>query len=160
MRRACAILGLCLGAIAGPLQVPESATSANNCTRIPRVTPTSKVPQDVKKWASSQPVIGRGAVWTIRSALPPHRRPAQDIATGSYGVKFPWYLRPARGDVPRITGRRVDGPGTFSASANAAYIYPGTNFVTSSLVFSTAGCWEVTGANAGTKLTFRIRVGP
>ena len=74
-------------------------------------------------------------------------------------AKFPWYLIPKRGDVPMITGHYVDGSGTFSSDANLTGM-PGTaGVVTSTLVFSTPGCWEVTGAYNGSKLTFRIRVG-
>jgi hypothetical protein len=143
--------------------VPASAGVANarsgRCTRIPSAVTPAKVPADVKAWASDGPVIGGGSIWGERDNLPPRVRPELDPVSGLYVTKFAWYLIPTRGHVPTITGSRVDGPGTFSSNAEPTGL-PGTaGFVASTLMFSTAGCWQVTGANNGSKLTFRIRVG-
>ena len=142
--------------------IPASAGVTNlgnrRCTRIPSAVAPAEVSVAVRAWGDG-PVIGGGSIWAIRGNLPPRVRPHREPGSATYRAKFPWYLIPRRGDVPTITGRRVDGAGTFSSDANPTDL-PGTaGFVTSTLVFSNAGCWEVTGTYNGSKLTFRIRVG-
>ena len=150
----CAIL--CAGMASASAGVARAR--ADRCTRIPKTVAAARVPGEVRAFGDG-PVIGGGSLWAIRGNLPPRVRPHLDPVTHAYSAKFPWYLIPKRGDVPTITGRRVDGSGTFSSDANLTGM-PGTaGVVTSTLVFSTPGCWEVTGAYNGSKLTFRIRVG-
>ena len=128
-----------------------------HCTRIPKAVAPARVPREVRAFGDG-PVIGGGSLWAIRGNLPPRVRPHLDPVTHALDAKFPWYLIPKKGDVPTITGRRLDGSGSFRSDANPTGA-PGTaGLVTSTLVFSTAGCWEVTGAYNGSKLTFRIRV--
>jgi hypothetical protein len=72
------------------------------------------------------------------------------------GNKVGWF-RP-EGATLEITGRRIDG----EAPPLKAYIpccYP-TRFQTSSLIFPTEGCWEVTGKAADRVLSFVVRVAP
>jgi len=97
-------------------------------------------------------VIGEGALWTIRSAV---SVPANPYRTG-WILKFPWYTR--TNALPRLAGRRLDGAGVFHFDVNRAYDETGA-FVTSTLGFSTAGCWEVTGHLGTSTVVFRIHVG-
>jgi len=77
---------------------------------------------------------------------------------GSLGMKFGW-TRGVRGPL-RIKGRRLDAP----ASPLRAVIPNGyreieqIGFQATSLVFSTPGCWEVTGRVGDASLTFVTRV--
>jgi hypothetical protein len=148
----------------GP-SVDTPPAHADVCTP-PRAVVSSRVPADVVAWADGpvptstqllphrphRAVLGEGAIWTVRSATAVPGTPLE----GHWLVKFPWFTRPS--GVPRITGRRLDGPGTFTGDANVARDENGT-FVTSSLIFSDAGCWKVTARYRGSTLTFPIRVG-
>jgi hypothetical protein len=57
-----------------------------------------------------------------------------------------------------ITARRVDGAGTFQASADEAIDQNG-KWVASNLIFSTAGCWEVSARFRTSTLRFEARIG-
>jgi hypothetical protein len=74
---------------------------------------------------------------------------------GSLGMKFGWQ-RGVRGHLT-IDGRRLDG----SAPPLRAVVpngYGQIGFQATSLVFSTPGCWEVTGHVGDASLTFVTRV--
>jgi hypothetical protein len=73
--------------------------------------------------------------------------------------EVPWYLHPAARATPTISGRRLDGPGVFRYDANVA-IEASRVFATSTLDFSSLGCWEVTGRYRTSTLSFQIRVRP
>jgi hypothetical protein len=122
-------------------------------TRVTAV-PRSDVPDDVDAWADGHRVIGAGALWTTRAAL---RGPHVLVDDGTYSLKFPWYLRPADGEVPRITASRVDGEGDFEVNAQPAFS-DGTSWVASGLSFSTSGCWIVTGEHRGSVLRFALQI--
>jgi len=144
----------------GPaVPVGAAELSPRTCTRMPEPVARRDVPRDVEDWAQGHQVVGHGALWTERDLIPSPSFEWVDPGTGDrYGLKFPWYLRPARGDVPKITGRRVDGPGTFGAEAHPAYT--DTVWVASGLEFSTGGCWKVVAEYRGSTLKFRVWVGP
>jgi len=110
------------------------------------------VPHDVAGWAQGRPVVGEGSLWTTRAAVgvPPRRD-----GTG-WLLKFPWLTRP--NGLPRIDGRRLNGPGVFHYDVNRAYDARGA-FDTSTLHFSTPGCWQVTGRYGSSTLRFQLRVG-
>jgi hypothetical protein len=132
---------------------PAAVSAASPCaTRVDAVA-AAKVPHEVEAWALGVPVVGRGALWTIRSAF---GVPGTAYHQHEWLVKFPWFTRPF--GLPRIDARRIDGPGTFRATVDRAVDQTGT-WVTSSLVFSTAGCWEVTSRFDDSVLQFRIKVG-
>lgn len=137
--------------------VTRSDAAPGRCARIPPVVASNDVPRDVKVWAGGGAVVGGGELWTQRRNIDVRGWTWTKDSDGSYSLKFPWYLIPAKGDVPAITGRRLDGPGTFDAKANAAY-GPGV-WAVSGLHFSSAGCWEVTGSYGDSAVTFRMRVG-
>ena len=102
--------------------------------------------------SQGRPVFGEGSLWTYRSAI--------TVRPIRYGVgwhlKFPWFTRP--NGLPQINGRRLDGPGTFHYDANRAFDGRGA-FNTSTLDFSTPGCWSVTGRYGTSRLRFTLRVG-
>lgn len=134
---------------------PSQAAVPGGCER-PKAVPRSQLPRDVKLWGAGNPVFGHGSVWASLNNIPPRSQRWERSDEGLYGLKFPWFLSPAVGDVPTITGRRLDGPGTFSAKANSAF--DGTTWASSGLQFSAPGCWEVTGEYRGEELTFRVHV--
>ena len=71
-------------------------------------------------------------------------------ADGSVWMKWPCW-RGVEGTL-RITGRRLDG----TAPRLKAYLpdYGKSGFTPSGISFPTEGCWQVTGAEGDTKLTF------
>ena len=77
-------------------------------------------------------------------------------ANGSIDMKFPWW-RVARGRL-RISGHRLDA----SAAPLHAHVprgYGPTGFQSTSIHFTTEGCWRVTGrVGKKAKLTFVTRV--
>ena len=122
-----------------PVKVRTVPSTANplECRADVGTVPANQVPADVAAWADGEPVVGHGALWTIRSAVTV--APAYD--KGGWFLKFPWLTRPY--GLPKFTGRRLDGAGTFRAEAGPATDQRGT-WVVSSLDFSALGCWEVT----------------
>ena len=74
---------------------------------------------------------------------------------GSLGMKFGW-TRGVRGQL-RIEGRRLDAPASPLRSL-VGKPYEEIGFQATSLVFSTPGCWEVTGRIGDASLTFVTRV--
>ena len=119
------------------------------CTRTLTVVSPDRAPAGV---AHGRPVVGSGALWTIASAMTEHG----NHQTRGWVVKMPWITRPF--GIPVITGRRLDGAGTFAASADEAIDQNG-KWVASNLIFSTPGCWEVTGRFRGSTLRFEVRIG-
>jgi hypothetical protein len=131
-----------------PVKVKTAAPGAA-CASGPAPVAPEFVPPDVAAWAHGDAVVGQGAVWTIRSAIDVAPHPQ----SGQWYLKFPWFLRPP--GIPTITGRRLDGEGTFRADANLAYDASGT-WTVSGLTFSAPGCWEVTARYRGAALTVTI----
>lgn len=74
---------------------------------------------------------------------------------GSLGMKFGW-TRGVRGRLT-IEGRRLDGPATPLRSV-VTNGYGDIGFQATSLLFSTPGCWEVTGRIGDASLTFVTKV--
>lgn len=112
----------------------------------------AREPHDVVEWARGKPVFGEGSLWTIRSAV---SVPGVQYGNG-WHLKFPWYTRP--NGLPRIEGRRLDGPGTFHYDVNLAFDARGS-FNTSTLDFSVPGCWQITGQYRTSRLRFNLSVG-
>jgi photosystem II stability/assembly factor-like uncharacterized protein len=135
-----------------PTTAPQALVPSPCPTSIDAV-PAAEVPSDVAAWADGAPVIGEGGLWTVVSAL--HVGGLLDNQT--YRLKFPWYTKP--NGLPLITGRRLDGDGTFHADVNLATDAGGA-FVVSSLEFSTPGCWEITARFGSSTLEFRLRISP
>ena len=140
----------------GQTRSPNATTSSSSpsvtaCAASISVVPRAKVPHDVASWAQGAAVVGNGALWTIRSAIdvPPNHQ------SNVWRLKFPWYTRPF--GLPTITGRRLDGTGTFHANANPATDSRGT-WVVSSLEFSSPGCWQVTSRYRTSTIRFRVHI--
>ncbi len=128
-----------------------AATAAPGC--VTSVKPARRaVPHDVAVWAQGRRVVGGGSLWTTRAAVGVPPRPD---GTG-WLLKFPWLTRP--NGLPRIDGRRLDGPGVLHYDVNRAYDARGA-FNTSTLHFSSAGCWQVTGRYRSSTVRFELRVG-
>jgi hypothetical protein len=95
--------------------------------------------------------VGTGALWTRRANIDVPGSHQSNI----WRVKFSWYTRPF--GLPTITGRRLDGTGTFHADANPATDSRGT-WIVSSFVFSHPGCWQVTGRYRSSTIRFRMHI--
>jgi hypothetical protein len=131
---------------------PASESRNGFCNQIPLPVTRADVPADVAQWSGDTEVIGSGALWTIRWAA----AVAPIQLNGGWYLKFPWYPRPT--GLPVITGRRLDGPGTFHADVNPATDSRGT-WAVSGLNFSAAGCWQITARYAGSEITFNLAAG-
>jgi hypothetical protein len=126
-------------------------TGVRPCVATMTAVPPDRVPRDLAH--GQQPVVGSGALWTVAAALQPHAMIRQ---LRGWVIKMPWFTRPF--GIPAITARRLDGIGTFHATASEAIDQNG-RWVASNLIFSTAGCWEVTGRYHASTLRFEIRIG-
>jgi hypothetical protein len=146
---ACSSSGTHHAATTTPSASPTTATHA--CVSGIDGVSRSSVPPDVV--ALGVPVVGESGLWTVRSALAVRGLYQQ----GAWRVKFPWFTRPI--GLPQISARRLDGPGVFRYDTNLATDEKGRHFVTSTLVFSARGCWEVTGSFRSSSLRFRLHVG-
>ena len=111
-----------------------------------------RVPRAIARLANGASIVGSGALWTITSAL----RVNADHQLRGWVIKMPWFTRPF--GIPVIRAQRLDGVGTFRATASEAIDATG-RWVASNLIFSTAGCWEVTARFRGSTLQFEVRVG-
>jgi hypothetical protein len=125
------------------------AVATRPCTRTLSAVPAYRVPAGV---GHGEPVVGAGALWTIAAAVRLHG----DHQARGWVVKMPWITRPF--GIPAITARRLDGTGTFRATADEAIDQTG-KWVASNLIFSTAGCWEVTSRYRGSTIRFEVRIG-
>jgi hypothetical protein len=77
------------------------------------------------------------------------------LEDGSLSMKFPWW-RGVRGQL-QIVGRRLDAD-ALPLRAGIPAGYGDIGFQATALVFSTEGCWEVTGRVGNETLTFVTRV--
>jgi hypothetical protein len=106
---------------------------------------------------------GNGALWTV---LPPGGLDTTGTAQpdGSISEKFPWWTVGTTGGLA-IQGRQL-GASTGTLRARVNQSFPSTPFATvrdgrfwaSTVYFSTAGCWEVTGQIQGSTLRFVVFV--
>ena len=97
-----------------------------------------------------------GALWPDGTVVFKPSGPGFVLPDGSLSMKFGWYRAPGLRGKLKIGGRRLDGTapplrGDFSD-------YGDTGFQATSLIFPTAGCWEVAGRVAESSLTFVTRV--
>ena len=76
--------------------------------------------------------------------------------SGSLGHKFGWQT--AVGGRFLVEGRRLDGPAPRMWAENATGQPDSPGFHATALVFSTPGCWEVTGRVGDASLTFVVKV--
>ena len=142
--------------------VPAPQSSTGHGTRCRSVTPRAQsaaraIPRSVNQgryWGQPdlgphEVIVGHGALWVLRNLAV--ASPGFDVYTDTWGMKFPWF-RTQPGTLT-ITGRRLDGPGQFSAWIPPAGSYSDTGFLPTGLVFSTGGCWQVTGHLRSSRVT-------
>jgi hypothetical protein len=108
---------------------------------------------------SSRGHHGNGALWTVLwSEGTVVFKPGGSgfvLRDGSLQMKFPWW-RTVRGQL-RIEGRRLDAPAP-PLRAQIPSGYGDRGFQATYLIFSTPGCWEVTGRAGEASLTFITKV--
>jgi hypothetical protein len=102
---------------------------------------------------------GGAGIWTVlwpdgRVVFEPGG-PGFVLEDGSLAMKFPWW-RGVKGKLI-IEGRRLDSSAP-PLRANIPDGYGDTGFQATSLIFSTPGCWEVTGRVGKASLTFVVHV--
>jgi hypothetical protein len=130
--------------------------SAARCEQKPKPQRGRHLPASVRSAADQQGLVGEGVLW----ARPPDHvefRPSlTDPSTGVWSTKFAW-LRVAAGTL-KVTGKRLDGPGTFEAGLAPVGSYPATGFLPDTPTFSTGGCWQVIGRLRVSKVVLVIKV--
>lgn len=126
---------------------------SNNC---PVTIPNGNAPPGQQADSYS---YGNGALrtwlWPNGTVVFSPGGPGLQLQDGSLQMKLPWW-RGVRGAL-KITGRRIDG----DAPPLRAHIpsgYSDVGFQATSIIFSTPGCWEVTGSVGDASLTFITRV--
>jgi hypothetical protein len=146
---------LLVAPVARPSPAAADARSPVRCVSHVRAVPPSKLPPSVRTWSHGERVFGHGGLWAREGAL---HLGATKLPDGTRLMKFPWFVIPP-GATPTANARRLDGRGTFAFDANVANA-DGVVFDTSSLMFSTLGCWRVTARYRGSTVTFDVRVRP
>jgi hypothetical protein len=136
----------------------RAAAASAGCAQRPPPRPAQRLPVAVRQWADTTGLVGGGDLW----ARPLDKFPLvytpspADPSTGTWGTKFPWF-RLTAGSV-HVTGRRLDGPGAFTADLAPVASYAAPGFLPSNLSFSTGGCWRVTGRLGRSKVVLFKRV--
>lgn len=106
-------------------------------------------------YGNEQLSVGPFGLWPRGTVVFRPGGPGFVTRDGSLGMKFGWQR--AGGGLLDITGRRLDA----SAPALRALISEDSGnpgFVAAHLIFSTPGCWEVTGRAGEASLTFVTKV--
>ncbi|MGI8586529.1 MAG: hypothetical protein ACR2M0_02425 [Chloroflexia bacterium] len=98
---------------------------------------------------------GNGTLWTT---FPPDGRvPATSNSVGALETTFGWWEAPGITDVLTVQGRRIDAPAP-PLLAKIPAGAEGGGFHQITVVFPTAGCWEITGKAGTAGLTFVVQV--
>jgi hypothetical protein len=106
-------------------------------------------------YGNHQVSVGPFGLWPEGTVVFEPGGPGFVTRNGSLGMKFGWQ-HASRGHL-KITGRRLDAPAPpLRAHVSDGQGEPG--FVATHLIFSTPGCWEVTGQVGDAKVTFVTRV--
>lgn len=142
------------GAMVQPVPIPTSAALPPP-PRCPVTLPTSDAPPGIP--APSEPMYhGNGELWTtLWRKGQVFFEPGGSgfvLPDGSLGMKWPW-IPSVPGELT-VNGRRLDGPAApLKADIDEGFTEYGRFFPTY-LIFSTEGCWEVTGRVGEARLTF------
>jgi hypothetical protein len=135
------------GATGAPTVVANPSLAYTPAPDCPVTIPGSTGPPGVSAGAlfGSQSSYGNQDLWVGAMG------PGGVIVSGPTGVKLGWW-RFAEGRLV-ITGRRLDGtaPPLRSSVPDG---YGSSGFQASGVEFPTGGCWEITGAVGGGRLTF------
>jgi hypothetical protein len=137
-------------------KTPESSTLSIGSTATPfqcPVTPYSKQkPPDSHTASFTETWYGNDALWAGLAPIYKGRWYA-----GPKGVKVLWY-RSVSGPLT-VEGRRLDAEAP-ELQADIPEGYGNSGYQASGLIFSSAGCWEVTGRVADQALHFVVEVDP
>lgn len=136
----------------GSAQSSDPATSVTDAEgTCPLTLPNRSTPPDATDW-QARDSYGNGKLWTL---FWPHNVVVAEDGfvqdDGAISMKWPWW-RGLDGEL-EIEGRRLDGSAP-PLTADIPDGYGTSGFQPSGILFATEGCWEVTGAVAGAKLTF------
>ena len=164
--RAALIAGVLLTACASPVVTPAAQGGCE--PTIARMVPPQVVvdamiggmrpqPSHVptrEEYAATGNWIGNDALWI---SLPTDGRllVRQESPTRAQHPAEPWgtkvWMIPLKSGQPLLTGRRLDGSGTFVGTASDGNIGSGVNF-------SQLGCWELEYEIAGDRVRFTVNV--
>lgn len=102
---------------------------------------------------------GNGKIWTV--LWPAGKVIVRDRGwiqpDGRIAMKWPWWRALDAAGPLTVTGRRLDAPAP-PLEAVIPSGYGDAGFQATGLIFSTPGCWEVTGRSGGYELTFVTEV--
>jgi hypothetical protein len=141
-----------LSILASPRGSSSAALSSVSC---PVTRPNGGHPpgQSPSQWYR-----GSNGLWTILWPRGTATVPPQNVQRdGRLYVKFPWWRGPGSHGTLTARGRRLDK----SAPALRAVVpagYGNTGFQVSAILFTTVGCWQVTGRAGEGRLTIVMRV--
>jgi hypothetical protein len=149
-----------------PTGTAPASSSPTLSTQSPTVVPTEAAfncPVTVANGstppgeAGSKQNHGDGKLWTVLWPNETVLIPPDNIdEKGVLWMKFPWWRGPGVSGRLQVVGTRLDA--TVPPLQLQMSDYGPTGFQASSLGFSSAGCWEVTGSAGSAKLTFVTRV--
>ncbi len=147
-----ALLAGCGPAGAAATPAPSPSTAAD----CPVTRPNGNAPPEERQSAN---YYGNGKLWVL---LPQDSTylvtdPGWIRPDGRIGLKWQWWRSAASAGKLSITGRRLDAE-TPPLEAIVPEGYGTTGHQTSGIIFSTPGCWEVTGRSGGVELTFVVRI--
>ena len=140
-----------------PVPAPDFvALSGSAAFECPVTIPNGTTPPGEKQ--SSNHHGNDGTIWTgfwpDGKVIFSRSDPGAISHAGVMSTKWGWW-RAIPGEL-RIEGRRLDGAGILEARIPDGY--GETGFQVSALIFSSAGCWEVTGRVGSESLTFVTEV--
>jgi hypothetical protein len=143
--------------------IPLSAEAAVDC---PVTQPTGPLSADdaIKDLNLSNPENTLLTIlWPDSKVIFKPGGPGEMAADGSLSMKWPWYRHNIKGQVV-VEGRRLDayapplqsivGCCYDDSTAAPDCCYGDTGFTPSALIFTSEGCWEVTGRVNDQRLTF------
>jgi hypothetical protein len=155
------LVGSCLGVGCGNHQSPVVASGSNvgfvvgcEVTRPNGIVAGSEQPEP-NSYGNHQLSLGPFGLWPDGTVVFKPGGAGSVTTDGALGMKFGW-TRGVRGQL-RIAGRRLDAPAPPLRSI-VPNGYGEIGFQATSLIFSTPGCWEVTGRVGEASLTFVTRV--
>lgn len=142
---------------------PAASTGATPGVLRPTSTPACRVTTPNGSTppgeAPDQRNHGNGKIWTV--LWPDGKVIVRDRGwiqpDGRIAMKWPWWRALDAAGPLTVTGRRLDAPAApLEAMIPSGYGQAG--FQATGLIFSTPGCWEVTGHAGGYALTFVTEV--
>jgi hypothetical protein len=124
---------------------------------VPRATPNSLLNGLGTRNAYWNKNLYAGAFWSDATLMVGPRGAGFILPDGSLEMKYPWLRAAGLTGKLTITGKRLDAVAP-PLKADIPSGYLDTGFQATGLIFSTEGCWEITGKVGDTTLTFVNRV--